>query len=376
MKFFKIVVLFLFFAIAGNAKAQRLSSEAKISLLTCGPGNELYSVFGHTALRISDPLSNLDIVYNYGTFDFDTPNFYLKFAKGDLQYLLSSSSYEDFVYTYVYYDRDVFEQVLNLTSDQKQKIADELREVIATDKRFYTYKFIHRNCTTMASDRIQPVLPSAISKDIADRGKTYREILFKCLENNYFENLGISLLFGYNTDRESNLLFLPYQLMEGVGKMKIAGTPLSRDTITVYKSTGANNSTPIFNSVYFFCLLLLPIIIFSGKKTVYMSWFVIIGLLGIIIIVIGMISLHIELSLNYNTLLINPLYLLLYIFLVSKKINAARITTFICMGCIAVYTLFMLNKPHLFAVAPLIVTTMVLLFRSLKSISRTKVIAG
>ncbi|RZJ76701.1 MAG: DUF4105 domain-containing protein [Flavobacterium sp.] len=367
MKCFKIILLFLFFAIVGNANAQRLSSEAQISLLTCGPGNELYSVFGHTALRINDPLSNLDIVYNYGTFDFDTPNFYLKFAKGDLQYLLSSSSYEDFVYTYKYYDRDVFEQVLNLTPEQEQMVADELRDVISTDKRFYTYKFIHRNCTTMAADRIQAVLPVAISKDIADKGKTYRQILFKCLENNYFENLGISLLFGYNTDRESNLLFLPYQLMEGVGKTNVAGMPLSRNTITVYKSTGANDATPLFNSIYFFCLLLLPIIIFSAKKTVYMSWFFIIGVLGIIIIVIGMISLHTELSLNYNTLLINPLYLLLYIFLVSKKIRAARIITIICLGCIAAYTLFMLNKPHLLAVTPLIVTTAVLLLRSLQT---------
>src|SRR4051812_2221318 len=81
-----------------------LSDMATVSLLTCGPGNELYSVFGHTAIRVHDPLRGMDVVYNYGTFDFDTPNFYLKFVKGDLKYFVSASSYDDFVYTYQYYN--------------------------------------------------------------------------------------------------------------------------------------------------------------------------------------------------------------------------------------------------------------------------------
>ncbi|PZR20098.1 MAG: hypothetical protein DI539_11760, partial [Flavobacterium psychrophilum] len=83
-----------------------LSDKAGITLLTCGPGKELYSVFGHTAIRVYDPATRFDVVYNFGTFDFDTPNFYPKFVKGDLQYFASASSYEDFVYTYQYYNRD------------------------------------------------------------------------------------------------------------------------------------------------------------------------------------------------------------------------------------------------------------------------------
>jgi hypothetical protein len=123
MRNIKVLFTFLFIFLSSTNKtfAQQLSDKAFISLLTCGPGDELYSVFGHTAIRVNDPATGIDIVYNYGTFDFAAPNFYLKFVKGDLQYFVSVSSYRDFVYTYQYYDRDVYEQVLNLTPQQEQK---------------------------------------------------------------------------------------------------------------------------------------------------------------------------------------------------------------------------------------------------------------
>ena len=95
MRSLKTVLAFLLFAITANTTAQnKLSNEAFISLLTCGPGNELYSVFGHTAIRVYDPSTNFDVVYNFGAFDFDTPNFYGKFVKGDLQYFVSTGLYK------------------------------------------------------------------------------------------------------------------------------------------------------------------------------------------------------------------------------------------------------------------------------------------
>jgi hypothetical protein len=98
------------------------SSSLQISLITCAPGAELYSVFGHTALRIVDSAANTDIIYNYGTFNFDDPDFYSKFVRGKLMYFLSQQSFPDFLYEYAYFKRGVTEQVLQLSPTEKKEM--------------------------------------------------------------------------------------------------------------------------------------------------------------------------------------------------------------------------------------------------------------
>ena len=105
------ILLFNFIAFA---QSPPLSPETQVSIFTCDRGEELYSTFGHTALRIKDPNNALDVVYNYGYFDFRTENFYFKFVKGDLQYYMNVTSYDDFVFEYKLDRREVIEQTLNL----------------------------------------------------------------------------------------------------------------------------------------------------------------------------------------------------------------------------------------------------------------------
>jgi len=342
-----------------------LSDKASISLLTCGPGDELYSIFGHTALRVYDPASATDIVFNYGTFDFDTPNFYMKFVQGDLKYFVSVSSYRDFVDTYKYFERDVYEQVLNLTPGQKQKIANHLTEVLTTDKRFYTYKFIHRNCTTMVADVINETIPQKISLDIPDKGKTYRKILYGYVEDYYFENLGISLAFGHPTDDESNLLFLPLQLLQGVEKTTVNGKPLAQPVIEVYKTSLSQAGAPLWNNIWVFSAALLVILLFSGNRTVYMSFLALSGLLGLLFAFLGFFSQHGELLWNYNTLLLNPLFLVLLYFIIRNNRKWIVNMAYLCLGLIVVYMIIMANKPHLVAVLPIIVLIVGVLVRIL-----------
>ena len=131
-----------------------LSKDAHVSVLTCGTGNESYSLFGHTAIRISDPYNNIDVVYNYGAFDFNTPNFVLKFIKGDLQYFAVAHSYTDFINEYNYEKRSVYEQELNIPENLKQKLFDNLNTSLTSGDSHYTYKFIDKNCTSMVVDII------------------------------------------------------------------------------------------------------------------------------------------------------------------------------------------------------------------------------
>ena len=139
MKRLKILLFFLL-SITAAGQSFPLSEKASVSVITCGTGLEVYSLFGHTAIRIKDPERNVDIVYNYGAFDFRTPNFALKFVKGDMQYFVTSSSFNDFMAQYDYEKRSVAEQVLVIPQEKKQQLFEELNSVLFSDKRFYTYK--------------------------------------------------------------------------------------------------------------------------------------------------------------------------------------------------------------------------------------------
>lgn len=358
--------IFIFLSLSHKASGQQLplSDAATVSLLTCGPGNELYSIFGHTAIRVYDPLRGLDIVYNYGTFDFDTPNFYLKFVKGDLQYFVSASSYQDFVYTYQYYNRDVFEQRLNLTANQKQQVATELFNTLTSNDRFYTYKYFDRNCTTMVADVLNKHIPGGISFKNSDEGKTYRKIVIEYLDNAFYENLGISLIFGHRTDRDMERLFLPKQLLEGVANTEDPSKRLAQPAVTVYKST-AKPQISLWNNYYTYALACLLLMVSSSNKIVHRSLLAIFGLLGVFFCSVGLYSYHTEISQNYNALLINPLFLVLLYFTFTNKANRSKAVAYFCLGCIVIYTASMFTKPHLIIVLPLIALITILLVRVL-----------
>ena len=199
------VLLFLS-SIVVSAQLAPLSPKATVSVLTCATGNESYSLFGHTAVRIADPEQFLDVVYNYGAFDFSTPNFVAKFAKGDLQYFVVADSFSEFIGRYQYEGRSVYEQKLRLSLPLKQQLFDQLNKTLQSEERFYTYKFIDRNCTTMVVDLLnQTIGTKAITKKDAIE-KTYREVLFPYFKNHFYEQLGTSSIFGTKVDQKP----LPY----------------------------------------------------------------------------------------------------------------------------------------------------------------------
>src|SRR5690554_2385170 len=115
-----------FFSLWTFAQPNSLSNEAEISVLTCGIGEEMYTLFGHTALRVKDPIQNFDVVYNWGMFDFKTPNFYSKFVKGDLLYYLDVAKFSDFLNSYSRENRRVIEQVLDISAKEKEIIWTEI----------------------------------------------------------------------------------------------------------------------------------------------------------------------------------------------------------------------------------------------------------
>jgi len=148
------ILLILFFSTSKISFSQDTSSSRlRISLITCSPGNELYSIFGHSAIRVIDSNSVSDIVFNYGTFNFDE-DFYLKFVRGKLNYYLSAANLNDFLFEYIATGRGVSEQVLDLSPQEKATIFHYLLENIKEENKFYQYDFFYNNCTTRLRDII------------------------------------------------------------------------------------------------------------------------------------------------------------------------------------------------------------------------------
>lgn len=341
-----------------------LSENAKISVLTCDTGNELYSIFGHTAIRVDDPVNNIDVVFNYGAFDFRTPNFYLKFTKGDLQYFIITSTFSDFCEQYIYENRGVYEQALNLTQPQKQKIFNELVQSLTSADKYYTYKFIDRNCTTKVADRINGAIDGKLSLNIKGSKDSNRKILYGYVRNQFYENLGINIMFGINADNDFYKVYLPLQFMESINNTKNGTQPLTNGVKIVNKPITVENHFSFWNSIWsLVCALLLIVLV--NRKTVTLTFLTVQALLGIFLIWTSVYSLHHELSWNYNIFLLNPLLLLLVVFTLSRKTAYAIKTIYVCLAMLGLYFLFLLNKVQLWMFMPIIATNTILLTRLL-----------
>ena len=145
--------LFILLSTVVHAQPEiELTEESIVTLVTCGPGEELYEAFGHTAIRVHDSNIGLDVVYNYGTFDFDQPNFYWNFVQGRSLYMLAANRYSNFIRAYQYYNRSVREQYLNMTLPQKQALLDKLLWNAKVENRNYLYDYFFDNCSTRPRD--------------------------------------------------------------------------------------------------------------------------------------------------------------------------------------------------------------------------------
>ncbi len=368
-------ILFLFESVSGFSQSKILSKNAEISVLTCDSGSELYSLYGHTALRIKDQTNAIDKVYNFGYFDFRTPNFYMKFIKGNLQYFAATDSFEGFMTEYVYDQRGVYEQKLNLDASQKQKIFEELEAVLASDERFYTYMFIDKNCTTMVADVINNAITEKLSTKITDSDKSYRKILYGYQEKHFFENLGINILFGAKTDTNFDHPFLPLQLLESVKKSKNNNVPLSNQVVVLNIQSAPEVPFSFWNSFYPYVLFFL-IITLLNNQTVTLSYLFTAGLLGIFLLSVGLFSSHRELALNYNVLLFNPLFILLVYLSLKKNIKWVQISSYCCAGFLVVYLLWMINKVNFLLFLPIVFAHFVLIWRTLKNHRKNSLLAA
>ena len=205
-----------------------LSPEAELSVITCGPGTEeLYASFGHSAFRIQDIPNKIDRVYNYGTFDFDTPNFYTKFARGKLLYMLSAYDFGRFLQSYHRENRWVKGQVLDLEPTDVQKVFDFLENNALPENRFYKYDFFYDNCSTKLYDVLETVLGDRIifENEFETQELSQRELISLYTYNQPWGDFGIDLALGADIDRKATAreyMFLPDYVFKAFECIEIA----------------------------------------------------------------------------------------------------------------------------------------------------------
>ena len=356
---FNLLVL-LSFSI-GFSQSLPLSKDAKISVITCGLGNESYSFFGHTGIRVSDPGQNIDVVYNYGAFDFRTPNFVAKFTKGDLQYYVIAHSFQDFIQDYTIEKRSVFEQELLIPQDLKQKLFDKLNATLLSEERFYTYKFIDKNCTSMVVDIINTTLRENVIVKKGDTDITYRSILYPYFDGHFYEKLGTSIIFGTKVDQPGTRIFLPFELKNSLEKINFQNKPLAGKSKTLLLF---EKETPVswWNNIYSY-LIILAFIVLAHNKTVDKIYLLILSLMGIFFISVGFYSFHQELSMNYNVLLFSPLLLILIFLSIAENKRCTYRFAVLHLIFLIIYSIFIINKAHFIIVLPMIITSGFVLVR-------------
>ena len=312
------------FLCINSVNAESDSSALRVSLLTCTPGAELYSVFGHSAMRVVDSAAGTDIVYNYGTFDFNDPDFYTKFVRGKLMYFVSQMNYADFLFEYQYFKRGVVEQELNLSQQQKKKIQSYLFENIREENRYYKYDFLYDNCTTRLRDIIfsgKEIEKSSLPQ-IVESGQTFRDHLHVYLNRAEmpWTTLGIDLLLGIGADIPMDYfesMFLPDFLFKGVAIANNATKKLVSNEIVQVKDmqmvpiSQPFYVTPLFIISIFSLLLLL--FSFRNKKSLAaltisdQVLFIVTGLLGVFLLFMWFGTDHESFSKNVNIIWAFPL---------------------------------------------------------------------
>lgn len=313
-------------------KAFQLSNEAEISILTCSPGKELYSLFGHTAIRVQDPKANLDEVFNYGTFDFDTPYFYLKFAQGLLTYQLSATSFHNFMLSYQMEERSVYSQRLRLDSLQKQQLFDLLLENYRPENRSYLYNFLFDNCTTRARDIIAKSLQNShFEWNTPDLDKNFWNLLDEYLAVSPWVQWGIHTILGQPGNRTTTpyqYMFLPDYLMYGLNTATIDHKHLAEKAQLLYEAPEQDNATPwYFAPLFIFGIgaLLLIILLWKSRgkamlNTIVLPTFLFTGLVGCLLVFLGGFTAHPITAPNWNILWANPLNLIALPFLLGKHL--------------------------------------------------------
>ncbi|MDR1524034.1 MAG: DUF4105 domain-containing protein [Tannerella sp.] len=342
------------YAPAAALQAPPLSPQAQISLLTSSPtGDAVYTLYGHSALRVYDPGTKLDEVFNYGIFDFSRPNFIYRFAKGETDYMVRAYNFNYYLLDYIERGSEIYEQILNLLPEEKESLWQALVLNERPENRTYRYNFFFDNCATRPVAMVENSIRGSIrypgqpasrdyradTKDAPPAGRsTFRDAINFCTRHHPWVTFGCDLVLGAPTDRVMTLketFFLPEYLRKTFDKAEIerngATQPLIIKTNILSEETRAPEQSPPFATSPLACFTLVFIILLyltwlEWRKKTYYRWLDILlffsaGMAGCILFFLSFVSVHPSIFPNISLLWLHPFHLAGIILFSVKKFN-------------------------------------------------------
>lgn len=314
--------------------------SVRVSLLTCAPGTEIYALFGHTALRYEDPARGQDWVFNYGIFSFDTPNFLFRFVKGETDYQLGVAPYSYFAGQYAMRGSSVYQQVLNLTGAEKQKLRTLLEENYRPENRVYRYNYFYDNCTTRARDRVEECIDGEVIYPEGKEGLSFREIVHQYTKGHEWDELGIDLCLGSEADVPIDArkqMFAPFYMLDAArGASIVKGDsvrPLVLEEIKVV-DVEPDEEEPGFPLSPMTCVfILLGVTCLLGwlqlkRGKVIWIWDILLfgaqGVAGCVIAFLVFFSIHPTVGSNWLIILFNPIPLLYLPIMVYRAVKGKK----------------------------------------------------
>ncbi len=324
----QVIILAILCALSTQSPAQEsitLSDSARISLMTVAPGPFVYSTFGHSAIRVKDPEQRFDRCYNFGTFNFDQPNFLLKFCRGKLLYNLDVEPYRSFEYGNLQDQRPMEEQLFSLDQAQKQRIFDLLQENYKEENRYYKYDFFYDNCATRIRDVLEETFYHQLQYDTSGLTKdvTMRQLLRPYLLDKPWTGFGIDLVLGLPADQKAlaaHHMFLPDYVHDLMGKARTnTGAMLVASERNIPENRIVQldfKPTPLDRPLWMMCLValigLLSMANIRAEKIFDAIFWPVLGVAGLVIALLWFATDHSATKWNLNILWALPTHLLYF----------------------------------------------------------------
>lgn len=314
----------------------------QFSLLTCSPGTEIYSLFGHTAIRYQNYTQNKDIVFNYGMFSFSSPNFIYRFVKGETDYQLGVNDFRSFEAEYMFRGSSVYQQILNLTYEEKLKLQNLLFTNYLPQNRVYRYNYFYDNCTTRARDQIEKCIDGNVEYPTSVPDKTFRGIIHEFTKGFDWEEFGIDLCLGAGADKPIGIrqqMFSPFYMRSfaesafikdenGNTRPLVLREEVVVDADAVDAADSSFPFSPIACATFFLFLNVVIAFVQIVRKKIYWFWDLILylsqGLAGCIIAFLFFFSTHPTVDSNWLILLFNPIPLFYLPFMVYNDIKRKK----------------------------------------------------
>lgn len=382
-------------------KVRNISDSAKFYLVTCEPGDEVYARFGHSGIRVYDPINNIDEVFHWGLFSFDTPNFMGRFIAGKTDYMMGVYSRKFFMLEYIERGSSVYAQELDLTPEQKHKFWAKLWNNYRPENREYRYNFIYDNCATRTYQLILSAYDYKVTLNYQLHQTTYRDIINKYVPIGSPLNTGINLIIGSQADKNittKESVAFPMYTMDALNHTHYITHDDSTKPIVLAQEVmhRASNEKQKTNNLVFYSWIAIPLILallcitYTFKKKRYLPYFsqlilFVSGLIGIIISYLWFFSHHPLVNDNMNLLWCNPLNIILAILLFIRKKSTIRtikviLSTLSLLLCIAFLIILITDiqttTPQIFSIWLLIIvinSTIVYTYKSkIKTLFRKK----